>query len=89
MKDFKYEAAGANLFIVRDEVEKEKDGFYIPDQAQKKPNMGEIVSVGSLFKDKRAKVGRKAIFSKQIGQDVDLDGILVTVLREDQVLGYK
>jgi co-chaperonin GroES (HSP10) len=83
----KLDAAGYHIFVIRDETETEKLGFLLPDNAQKKPNTGEIISVGQLIEDKNVKKGRKAIFNRQAGFEIELFDTTITVLRADQILG--
>ena len=83
----KAQAYGTYIFIKRDEEQTEKNGLAIPDAARVKPNTGTILSVGALLSDKSAKPGKKAIFNKSAGNEIDLDGELITVLREEQLLG--
>lgn len=82
------QAAGVYVFVIKDEPEKEIAGFVIPDQAKKKPNTGQIISVGSKVSDPEAKTGVKAIFAQGNGIPVEIFGTEIHILREDQVLGY-
>ncbi len=84
----KLQAAGIYVFVIKDEPEKEMSGFVIPDQAKKKPNTGNIISVGSKVSDPEAKAGVKAIFAQGNGIPVEIFGTEIHILREDQVLGY-
>ncbi len=81
-------AAGEYVFVIRDEPETNMGNFIIPEPAIKKPITGRILSVGSLVQDKNVKKGRTAIFSKQVGSDIELFGVEITVLNgNQQVLG--
>lgn len=80
-------AYGKYIFVKRDEEQTEKNGLDIPDHARQKPNTGEILSVGALVEDKSAKPGKKAIFSKSVGNDIEIEGQTITVLRDEQLLG--
>lgn len=82
------QAAGIYLFVIKDEPEKEIAGFVIPDQAKKKPNTGEILSVGAKVEDENAKKGCKAIFAQGNGIPIEIFGKEIHVLRQDQILGY-
>jgi len=83
----KLQAVGLFVFILRDEPEAEKMGLILPDQAKKKPNTGEIISVGSTVSDKKISKGKKAIFNQQAGFIIEIFGKEITVLNEAQVLG--
>lgn len=75
-------------WIIRDETETEKNGFQIPDSAQKKPNTGKIISVGSKRFDKTIKDGQTAVFNKQVGQELSFEGTDYTILNSDNhILG--
>lgn len=84
----KLKAAGIYIFVIKDEPEKEIAGFVIPDQAKKKPNTGEVLSVGAHVSDENAKKGSKAIFAQGNGIPIEIFGKEIHVLREDQILGY-
>jgi co-chaperonin GroES (HSP10) len=87
----KYQAVQKFVFVIRDEKIEESGGIYIPDQAQKKPNTGTIISVGELVEDKSIRVGMKAIFHKAVGQEIVMPEVTFIVLFADpanpQLLG--
>ena len=73
--------------------EKTKSGIFIPDTAKEKPQMGEVVAVGSgrvLDNGQKValdvKVGDKVLFAKYAGTEVKLDGEEYMVLKESDVL---
>lgn len=77
----KLEAVNTFVLIKRDEADTETSGgLILPDQAQVKPAMGKILSVGQMVLDKRIKVGKKALFNKHVGVDIELGDETVTVL---------
>lgn len=82
-----YIAVGIHVFVKRDESASEKNGLTIPDQAKKKPSTGTILSVGKNVHDKGIQVGRKAAWNAHVGVDTDFEGEVITVLREDEILG--
>lgn len=84
----KLQAATIYVYVIKDEPEKEIAGFVIPDQAKKKPNTGEIISIGYRVEDPNAKKGGKAIFAQGNGIPIEIFGTEIHVLREDQILGY-
>lgn len=73
--------------------EKTKSGIFIPDTAKEKPQMGEVIAVGSgrvLENGQKialdVKVGDKVLFAKYAGTEVKLDGEEYMVLKESDVL---
>ncbi|HEY8345260.1 MAG TPA: co-chaperone GroES [Bacillota bacterium] len=73
--------------------EKTKSGIVIPDTAKEKPQMGEVLAVGSgKTLDNGTKVplevktGDKILFAKYAGTEVKLDGEEYMVLKESDIL---
>jgi chaperonin GroES len=73
--------------------EKTKSGIVIPDTAKEKPQMGEVLAVGSgrtLDNGEKAplevKAGDKILFAKYAGTEVKLDGEEYMVLKESDIL---
>lgn len=73
--------------------EKTKSGIVLPDTAKEKPQMGEVLAVGSgktLENGQKVpmelKVGDKVLFAKYAGTEVKLDGEEYMVLKESDVL---
>ena len=71
---------------------KTASGIYLPDSAQKKPQEGKVIAVGTgrvLDDGSRnklnVKAGDKVLFSKYGGNEVTLDGEEYTILDEDQI----
>lgn len=81
------QAIGIHIWVIRDKPETEINGFAIPDQAQKKPHTGRILSVGGKVEDKNAKAEMTAIFNRGAGFVIEVFDTEITVLREDQLLG--
>ena len=74
--------------------EKTKGGIIIPDTAKEKPQEGEIIAVGNgkilengqkLNPD--VKIGDKILFTKYAGNEIKIDGVEYTIMREDDILG--
>jgi chaperonin GroES len=70
-----------------------KSGIVLPDTAKEKPQMGEVLAVGSgklLDNGQKialdVKVGDKVLFAKYAGTEVKLDGAEYMVLKESDVL---
>lgn len=68
--------------------EKTKGGIIIPDTAKETPQQGEIVAVGPGKKDHKmtVKIGDKVLFGKYAGQQFQLNGDELLVMREDEIL---
>ena len=78
---------------VLESEEKTKSGIFIPDTAKEKPQMGEVMAVGSgrvLDNGEKVapevKVGDKVLYAKYAGTEVKLDGEEYMVLKESDVL---
>jgi chaperonin GroES len=78
---------------VLESEEKTKSGIVLPDTAKEKPQMGEILAVGSgktLENGQKVpmevKVGDRVLFAKYAGTEVKLDGEEYMVLKESDVL---
>lgn len=73
--------------------EKTKSGILLPNQAQEKPQIAEVMAVGpgGVVDGKlivmQVKVGDKVIFPKFAGTEVKLDGIEYTIIEESKLLG--
>ena len=74
--------------------EKTAGGLIIPDSAKEKPAEGEVVAVGAgaVKEDgSRApmdvKVGDKILFGKWNGQDVNIDGEELLMMKETDIMG--
>jgi chaperonin GroES len=87
----KIQATNNFVFIIRDAVEKEKEGIYIPGQGREKPSQGDIVSVGELARDTKIVngIGKKCLFHKGIGFSIEIDGVEYLVLTDNEIIGVK
>lgn len=74
------------VFVIRDESETETSGFILPDQAQEKQHRGTIYSVGDLVEDKKIKEGKKCLFHKGNGFDVEHEGQVYLVIEGVKVI---
>ena len=77
-----------------DAEEKTAGGIILPDTAKEKPQIGKIVAIGpgKLLDDgKRGKMSvkknDKVIYSKYIGNEVEIEKEKYVVLREGDILG--
>jgi len=71
-----------------DAEETTKGGIIIPDTAKEKPQQGEIIAVGPGKKDYEmtVKQGDRVLFGKYAGQQFELGGEEMLIMREDDVL---
>lgn len=74
--------------------EKTSGGIILPDAAKEKPQIGTVIAVGpgKLLDDgKRSrmsvKVKDEVFYAKYLGNDVEIDGEKLVILRESDVLG--
>lgn len=74
--------------------EKTAGGIILPDSAKEKPTMGKIVAVGpgkTLDNGKISKMSvkknDKVLYSKYMGNDVEVDGVKYVILKESDILG--
>lgn len=73
--------------------EKTKSGILLPNQAQEKPQIAEVMAVGpgGIIDGKeivmQVKVGDKVIFPKFAGTEIKLDGTEYTIIEESKLLG--
>jgi chaperonin GroES len=77
-----------------EEADTTKGGIIIPDSAKDKPQEGEVLSVGrGKTNDKGetfpldVKAGDRVLFGKYAGTEITIDGDLVLIMREEEVLG--
>jgi len=77
------------IWIIRDKTEGEKAGLILPGSGREKPHQGLIVSVGVLVKDGNIKAGKgkKALFHKGIGMEIDYEGQIYLILQEHEIIG--
>ncbi len=84
----------ADRVVVRslEETEQTRGGLYIPDTAKEKPQQGEVLAVGPGRFDEgkrvpmEVKVGDKVLYGKYSGTEVTIDGEILLILRESDVL---
>ncbi|MDD4100483.1 MAG: co-chaperone GroES, partial [Candidatus Cloacimonetes bacterium] len=67
--------------------EKTIGGIIIPDTAKEKPQIAEIVAVGTDEDlQKIVKVGDKVLYGKYAGTEIELDGIKYLILSKSDIL---
>lgn len=69
-------------------------GIIIPDTAKEKPVEGIVVAVGEGSRDNNGniigmevKVGDRVLFAKWGGNEVKVDGVEYTIMKESDILG--
>jgi chaperonin GroES len=85
---------GDRVFVkVSPSEEKTAGGILLPDTAKEKPQIGEVVAVGSGKRnddgsrsEPEVKVGDKVLYSKYAGTDVKLGGEDYVLLSEKDIL---
>ena len=84
---------GDRVIIKKIEAEETtKSGIVLPGTAKEKPQMAEIIAVGpgGVVDGKEIKMevkaGDKVIFSKYSGNEVKIDGLEYTILKQDDIL---
>jgi chaperonin GroES len=77
-----------------DEKENTRNGIFIPDSAQEKPQQGEVIAAGNgkrledgTIVKLDVKAGDRILFGKYSGSEIKLDGVEYIIMREDDVLG--
>ncbi len=78
----------------QEEERKTASGIVIPDAATEKPDLGEVVAVGTgkigddgKVRPMNVKVGDKVLFGKYSGQAFKMDGVEYLQMREDDIIG--
>ncbi|MBR9648209.1 co-chaperone GroES [Clostridium tyrobutyricum] len=84
---------GDRVVIKKIEAEETtKSGIVLPGAAKEKPQEAEVVAVGpgGIVDGKEVrievKVGDRVLFSKYGGNEVKIDGVEYTILRQDDIL---
>lgn len=87
---------GNRVVIKRQLAQSSKGGILLPDSAQEKPKIGEVVAIGpgKLSENghlipMHVKVGDRVLFTKYAGSSVDLEGVFedeTLVMSEDDIM---
>jgi chaperonin GroES len=91
----KVKPLGDRVLLKRIETQEQiRGGIIIPDTAKEKPQEAEVVSVGEGKLDDNGKripmtvkAGDRVLIGKYSGQDIKIDDVEHTIVREDEVLG--
>jgi len=77
-----------------DAQDKTTGGIYLPDTAKEKPQAGKVLAAGpgKLLDDGKrnpmsVKVGDEVIYGKYTGNDVEVEGKKLVILRESDLFG--
>src|SRR3989441_5338471 len=77
-----------------DEGEQVRGGIIIPDSAKEKPQEGEVIAAGlGKYKEDGSrqaldvKAGDRVLFGKYGGSEVNVNGVELLIMREDEILG--
>lgn len=77
-----------------EEENKTAGGIIIPDNSKEKPAQGEVVSVGSGYRNTdgtirelEVRAGDKVLFGKYSGTEVKVGGSDFLIMKEDEILG--
>ncbi len=78
-----------------EEETKTAGGIIIPDNHKEKPARGEVVSVGSGYRNQtdgtvrplEVKKGDKVLFGKYSGTEIKINGNEFIIMKEDEILG--
>ncbi len=81
------EATNNCVWVVRDKTPNEVNGLVIPNVGKKKPNTGNVFSVGELVQDKKIKKGKKAIFHDGVGQKIEYDNAEYLIIQGNEIIG--
>ena len=81
------------LVKVQEAEDKTTGGIFLPDSAQEKPQVGEVVQVGSGKRNDNGtiqavdvQVGDKVLYSKYAGNELKLNAEEFILLREQDIL---
>lgn len=64
--------------------EKTSTGFYVPDSAKEKPQVGKVVAVGKEVKE--IKAGDQVVYSQYKPDTIKIDGQDTLIMKEEDVL---
>jgi len=67
--------------------EKQVGGIYIPDTAKEKPQIGEVIAVGTDEDlQKAVKVGEKILYAKYGGTEVEIENVKYVIVSRSDIL---
>jgi chaperonin GroES len=73
--------------VKQDSTEKQIGGIFIPDTVKEKPQIAEVIAVGTDEElQKIVKVGDRVLFGKYAGTEVELENTKYIILSRSDVL---
>ena len=79
---------------VIEDTDQTSGGIFIPDSAKEKPQKGEVIAVGTGKANEKGekqplevKVGEVVLYEKYAGSEMKVDGQVVKILSEKDILG--
>ncbi len=81
-----FQPLGKRVLVKRsDEQNTTASGIIIPDNAQEKPSMGEVVAISSEVSELAC--GDKVVFGKYGGNEITLNGTKYLILETEDIFG--
>jgi len=65
-----------------------KGGIWLPDTAVDRPEVGVVQAVGPAVREGLIEAGARVVFGKYAGADIEVGGVRLLIVREDDVLAY-
>ena len=74
------------LLKTEKEEGKTKSGLYIPETAQEKTQVGEVVAVGDDTEKIQVKVGQRVMYDKYAGTNIKIDDVEHLVVKSEDII---
>lgn len=74
------------LLRTEQEEEKTKSGLYIPETAQEKTQVGEVIAIGDDTDKIKVKVGQRVMYDKYAGTNIKIDDVEHLILKCEDVI---
>ena len=88
VKAVKIKPLGLNIVVTRDETENfTPGGLHIPTNCETKSQWGKVISVGDLVDG--VTEGDRVMFGKYDGIEIELEGLSLLILEEDEIFGVE
>ena len=70
------------------ETETQRNGLYLPDNSQEKPQEGIVEAIPQIpmFEKTQVEVGDRVLFGKYSGTEIKFAGITYLILKEEDIL---
>lgn len=79
---------GRRVLVRQDEAKKAHGSIVLPDVAQRRPVTGRIVERGDEVEDALSVEGARVLYSVYAGVEVEVGGVQMMILEENQILGW-